>query len=188
MNFLDRQFGRLGNRMFQTAFFYSWAKDNGTDFYFQDEKWFKKYEKDIRKMFGGGIGYDDRVAIHVRRGDYVNNPFYVDLIKTDYYKKAVAMFPNDRFLFFSDDIQFVKDYYIDIFREKNGRFDYSEGHTEEEDLKLMASCKHQIIANSSFSWWAAWLGKKDNQKVIYPLNWYADGVQRTKCPSDWIGI
>lgn len=66
MNFLQKNFGRLGNSMFQYAFLYSYAKDNGIDYYFQDEKWFKKYEKDIRKMFGGGIGYDDRVSLHVR--------------------------------------------------------------------------------------------------------------------------
>lgn len=182
MNFLDRQFGRLGNRMFQTAFFYSWAKDNGTDFYFQDEKWFKKSEKDIRKMFGGGIGYDDRVAIHVRRGDMTTNNFDINLSETDYYEKAIAKFPNEKFLIFSDDLDWCKQKF------KGDRFLFNNDCTPEEDLKLMASCKSHIIANSSFSWWAAWLGKKDNQIVICPEFEYIDHKERRIRPPEWIRI
>ncbi len=182
MNFLDKQFGRLGNRMFQSAFLYAYSKDHNIDYYFQDEKWFKKYEQDIRRLFGEGIAYTDKVAIHIRRGDYINNPFYVDLWKDGYYGRAKRLFPNEKFLVFSDDIEYCK--------SQLGRdiYDFSEGHIEEEDLKLMASCKHQIIANSSFSWWAAYLNPNPNKKVIYPKQWHPDGIERTKCPATWQGL
>lgn len=181
MNFLQKHFGRLGNTMFQMAALYTWSKDMGVDYYFQDEKWFKKYEKDIRKMFGGGIGFDDRVAIHVRRTDMTTNNFDINLSETDYYERAIKKFPNDRFLIFSDDIGWCKNNFI------NGRYDFSD-HTEEEDLKLMASCKSHIIANSSFSWWAAWLGKKDNQVVICPEFEYIDHKERRIRPPEWIRL
>src|SRR5690348_17282768 len=102
MNFLDKNFGRLGNRMFQTAALYTFAKDLGVDYYFQDPKWFEKYSSDIKRLFGEGIGYEDKIAVHFRRGKnpsnpsepaYSDNPFYVDLSKTDYYQKAMAQFP-----------------------------------------------------------------------------------------------
>lgn len=169
--------------MFQLAFAYSYARDNGIDPYFQDPKWFEHHETDIRSLFGDGIGYIDKVAIHVRRGDYINNPFYVDLIKDGYYERAIKLFPNERFLVFSDDIGWCVDNFMD---GKN--MDFSMGKSEEEDLKLMASCKSHIIANSSFSYWAAWLGKKEGQRVCYPKNWYSDGIKRTVCPSQWIGL
>lgn len=183
MNFLDKQFGRLGNRMFQMAALYTYAKDLGIDYYFQDEKYFKKYRQDILELFGQGIGYTDRVAIHVRRGDYINNPFYVDLMKTDYYLNAMAKFPNEHFILFSDDIKWCKEFFYFVPPIK---YEFSEAKTQEEDLKLMASCKGIIMANSSFSWWAAYLSKAD--KIVYPNQWYSDGIQRTVCPKEWICI
>ena len=96
----SKYFGRLGNSMFQYAFCYAYAKDNDIDFYFQDPKFFEKYGAEIKQLFGEGIYPTNKVAIHIRRGDYVNNPFYVDLTQTDYYEKAMAMFPNDEFIIF----------------------------------------------------------------------------------------
>lgn len=182
MNFVDKIFGRLGNRLFQMAALYKYAQMNNTDIYFQDPKWFEGCEAEIKQLFSEGMGTDERIAIHVRRGDYVNNPFYVDLTETDYYLTACGQFPeNSKFLIFSDDINWCKE----NFDEQS--FDFSEGKTEEEDLKLMASCKGIIMANSSFSWWAAYLGDP-NKKVIYPKKWFADGVQRVGFPKGWLCI
>lgn len=173
-------FGRLGNQMFQYAFLYSYAKDNGIDYYYQDPAFFEKHADDIRWLFGQNIPRKiDQVSIHVRRGDYVGNPFYVDLMTTGYYEKAMAMFPNEEFLVFSDDIEWCERQ--EIFRD----CEFAEGNSEIEDMNLMAACKAHIIANSSFSWWAAFLS---GRKTIAPKAWYSDQVERTKCPSTWTRI
>jgi hypothetical protein len=182
--------GRLGNQMFVYAFCYAYAKEHGTDIYFQNPKYFEKYANEIKAIFGDltwtGEAMNDYVSVHVRRGDYVSNSFYVDLTQTDYYQKAMAEFPDRRFLVFSDDIEWCKKFFfnLDIY---NDQISYSEGKTELEDLNLMMRCNGHIIANSTFSWWGAWLGKG---KVVAPLvkNWYADGYERTVCPKEWTRI
>ena len=177
--------GRLGNQMFEFAALYSFAKEQNVDFYFQDEKWFKKYEEDIKNMFGEGIGFLPFISIHVRRGDYVNNPFYVDLSKTDYYEQAIKHFPDRKFLVFSDDTEFAQKLFPDI-----NKFQVIQDQTEIEDFNMASSCEGHIIANSSFSWWYAWLSPSPHKKIIAPSvkNWYSDGIERTKCPESWIRI
>lgn len=176
----DKLFGRLGNRMFQMAYIYAQMKRGVTqDIYLQDPVYFDRYKNDIKMLYGDGIGSIDKVGIHVRRGDYVDNPFYVDLMKTSYYQKAIAMFPNDKFLVFSDDIEWCK---------QQAMFQgcsFSEGQDEIADMNLLASCKAVIMANSSFSWWAGYLSKG---KVIAPKAYYTDGVVRTKYPKEWITL
>jgi hypothetical protein len=172
--------GRLGNQMFQYAYLYAQARDRLIpDVYVQDEKYFEKYKDEIREIFGAGIGGIDKVSIHVRRGDYVGNPFYIDLTRTEYYQKAMRMFKNKKFLVFSDDIEWCKRQ--EIFRG----CEFSEGNDEITDLNLMASCKGHIIANSSFSYWGAYLGKG---RVVAPKAWYGDGINRTFCPKEWIRV
>ena len=177
----DLIFGRLGNRMFQMAFLYSYAKDNGIDFYFQDPSFFQKYSTDIKLLYGSGIpSKTDMVAIHVRRGDYVGNKFYVNLFDTLYYQDAMREF-DSKFIVFSDDIEWCKQQ--EIFKD----CEFSEGKSELEDLNLMASCVGHIIANSSFSWWGAFISPY-TKKVIAPKNWYTDNIERTKCPNNWIKL
>ncbi len=177
----DEITGRLGNRMFQIAFMIDFATQKKTDIWFQDEKWFARVKDKVRKMFSSGITGDiNRVSIHVRRGDYVtppHNTFYYNLTGTEYYQKAIAQFPDEKFLVFSDDIEWCKTYFL------GDRFEFSEGKTEVDDMNLMASCKHNIIANSSFSWWGAWLNPNPNKIVIAPKLW-AKGFS-AKIPSTW---
>lgn len=177
-------FGRLGNSMFQYAFLVSQARNAGTDFYFQDEFYFRDHVEAVRTLFSGDIpSPTDAVAIHIRRGDYVNNPFYVDLTKTDYYERAIAMFPNERFIIFSDDTKWCEKEWKLFDRE---RMTISKGKDEVTDLNLMASCKAHIIANSSFSWWGAWLCPKyPDNRVVAPKEWFSDGVERTSLPEHW---
>lgn len=180
----DRIFGRLGNRMFQMAFCYAYSLDNEVDFYFQDPKWFEGHEKEIKRLYSQNIPpKTDMVAIHVRRGDYVGNGFYVDLMETEYYQKAMEQFPNADFIVFSDDIEWCMK--KDIFKD----CEFSHGQTDLYEMNLMASCIGQIVSNSSFSWWAAYISPY-TQKVIAPSkdNWYADGIERTVCPTNWIRI
>lgn len=181
----DKIFGNLGNRLFQMAFIYAWAKENGTDIYLQDPKYFEKYANEIKALYGDvtwhGTPLIDKVSLHVRRGDYVGNSFYIDLMETDYYQRAMAEFPGRKFLVFSDDIEWCKKQ--DIFKD----CEFSEGRKPLEDLNLMMTCDGHIIANSTFSWWGAYLGKG---KVVAPSadNWYADGYERTVCPDTWMRV
>jgi hypothetical protein len=175
----SKLFGRLGNTMFQMSYIYAQMKRGLIpDIYVQDPQYFDEYRNDIRQLFGQGISKIDMVALHVRRGDYVNNKFYVDLMETDYYQKAMDMFQGESFVVFSDDIEWCKTKAI---------FDGCEfvQGDEIEDMNKMASCKGIIMANSSYSWWASYLS---NAKVVYPSKWYTDGIERTKCLPEWTKI
>lgn len=176
--------GRLGNQMFQLAYLYSQVKEGKIpDIYVQDFRHFDKYSDEIKKWFGEGIGYLPYVAIHLRRGDYVNNPFYVDLAKTGYYIDATNLFPNRKFLIFSDDVPFAKTYF------EGDKFAFDDSN-EIEAFNRMASCDSHIIANSSFSAMAAWLSPSLTKRVIAPTidKWYSDCVERTFLPETWIRL
>lgn len=184
--------GRLGNRLFQIAYLYAQIrKGNIPNWYLQDPKYFEGYEDEIRRLFGEGIGYLSQVGVHVRRAanpinptepKYGENPYYVNLSETDYYEKAMAMFPGDKFLIFSDDPEFCRE------RFKGDNIQVMPKGDEIEDFNLLASCKDLIIANSSFSWWAAWLNPNPAKVIVAPIQWYADGVQRTQLPKEWVKI
>lgn len=186
--------GRLGNRMFQLAYLYSQVKKgNIPDIYVQDPKYFENVIPEITQLFGENIGYLEQVGVHVRRGKnpsnpdepaYSENPFYVDLWKTGYYEKAMNMFKNDNFVIFSDDPEWCKEHF------KGENIQVMERGNDVEDFNLYASCKDQIIANSSWSWWGAFLNPNPTKKIIAPSNnnWYADGKERTKTPESWIKI
>lgn len=181
-------FGRLGNSLFQYATLYAKSRDEGTDFYFQNPKYFEKYEKEIKQLFGEGIKPIDMISIHVRRGGnplnpnepkYSKNPFYTDLCSTDYYEKAMEQFPDADFLVFSDDIEWCK------WQFKGKQFTFCEEQDEIKAFNLMAGCKGHICANSSFSYWCAYVG---GGKTIAPKKWYTDGVERTVCPKSWLRL
>lgn len=179
----------MGNQMFQYAFLYALYLDGKIpNIYLQDEKYFFRHRNKIKELYNGDIGSLNKISIHVRLGKnpavptepaYVDNPFYNSLTKTDYYKKAMELFPSEKFLVFSDDIEQCKK--MPVFKN----CEFMEGGTELEDFNTMASCKGHIIANSSFSWWAAYVG---GGKTVAPSNWYADGRDRTVIPSSWIRI
>lgn len=169
--------GRLGNQMFQYAYLYAQARRGFIpDVYVQSPEHFEEFEDEIRTLYSAGIVPIDQVSIHVRRTDYVNNPLYVDLAQTPYYEKAMTEFPHASFLVFSDDMDWCKQ------QRLFAGCDFSEGHTDVEDFNLMAGCRGHVISNSSFSWWAAFVGGGDS---VAPLLWYSDGVERTKCPPQW---
>lgn len=191
-----KTFGGLGNQLFQDAYIYAQARRGEIpDIYIQDEKYFKDYKDEIRALYGQGIEPIDMVSLHIRRGDYVNNPFYVDLTETDYYERAVELFPDDKFLVFcadrqkgSDDVRdmkWVADYLEKTFPNQKHRFELYQGDNEMDDFNTMSGCKGHIMANSSFSWWAAYVS---GNKTACPKRWFSDGVQRISIPDNYILI
>lgn len=120
----------------------------------------------------------EAVVVHVRHGDYLNenNRNIYEVPKKSYYDKAInyirRRFPESFFFFFSDDMDWCKKNFGE---EKNCFFiDKSSVDLEQENIFLMQNCKHFIIANSSFSWWGAWLGMKDDSVCIAPEKWFVD--------------
>ena len=129
------------------------------------------------------------VALHVRRGDCtVSATNRVDL-PLEYYLNAVSTFKqrlgDPTFFVFSDDIAFVKEY---LPRNVPMVFvDHNDDFSAHEDLRLMSSCHHQIIANSTFSWWGAWLNPRTDKMVIAPKQWYntEDSYYPDLFPQTW---
>ena len=110
--------GRLGNQMFEFAYIYAQYREGIIpDIYVQDFNYFDKYRVEIRYIFGDGIGHIPGVGIHVRRGKnpllpsepaYSDNPFHTNICNTDYYQRAMDLFPDKEFLIFSDDREWCK--------------------------------------------------------------------------------
>lgn len=172
-------FGRIGNRLFQYAYIHSqFEKGEIPDIFVQNEKYITE---GFKKLLNVGPEKIDKVAIHVRRGDYVDNPFYVDLTQTDYYEKAMQQFPNKQFLVFSDDIEWCKDYFF------GDEYEFCYINDPIIALEELASCTGHIIANSSFSYWGAVLSPHEGI-VVAPREWYSDKQERTICPTNWIRL
>ena len=120
---------------------------------------------------------DRSVGLHVRRGDFVNLSDAAQVhgpCSVDYYRRAISILgercPDCHFLVFSDDLDWAR---AELPLHPSTVFVTGNEATPEQDLALMSACKHRIIANSSFSWWAAWLGYRPGQIVIAPSPWYA---------------
>ena len=142
--------------------------------YFQTEKYFKHIEDEIRSDFTfkedllelcKSFIYEDTISLHIRRGDYVHNPNH-PVQPISYYEQALAELPELPVIIFSDDSEWCKEQ--ELFSDD--RFMVAEGNSTDCDLCLMSLCKCHIIANSSYSWWGAWLA--NSEKVIAPKNWF----------------
>ncbi|MPN39089.1 O-antigen biosynthesis glycosyltransferase WbnK [bioreactor metagenome] len=127
--------------------------------------------------------------MHIRRGDYVNTySNYYHILDDTYYLNAIAYIrdkcTNTKLFVFSDDIEWAQNNYKDIeniiFVAQNKSY---------EDMYLMSLCKHNIIANSSFSWWGAWLNENDNKIVIAPKKWFKnEKMKNSILPKSYIKI
>lgn len=157
--------------------------------YFQSEKNFMEVEDKIRKEFTlkkeyeslffleekSNIDITKSVSVHIRRGDYANDKEtnnYFGTCSLEYYKKAIDLIKlkieNPIFYFFSDDIEWVKK---EFGEDPYFKFISNPKLEDYEELLLMSLCAHNIIANSSFSWWGAWLNKNPSKIVIAPKKW-----------------
>lgn len=155
------------------------------DGYWHSDKYFVKYRDDLLKQFvytnnniekayhemSQGNSFET-VAVHIRRGDYItqNNP---NARGVDYYKDAISIIKqkisNPIFCFFSDDLEWVKTNFemIDNMALANEKRNLNDI----EEFQLMAKCHHQIISNSSYSWWAAWLNDYKGKVIVAPKHW-----------------
>ena len=167
--------------------------------YWQSELYFKDYTQEIRKIFNfskqldkknslvaNEINQNNSISIHVRRGDYLlktNINHNVDL--KEYYLNAIEetsiLFNNPKYFIFTDDPLWVA---------KNFTLNYSftvvdinRGKDSFYDMHLMSLCKCNIIANSSFSWWGAWLNNKEDKIIYAPKNWFKN---KSICTDDLI--
>lgn len=163
--------------------------------YFQSEKYFKHIEGQIREEFT--FKYEsiypypegDYIAVHVRRGDYLLpwNVINYPECNADYYSKAmyeISAKSNAKFVIVSDDIEWCKNQ--QIFKDCY----FHEGVDHINDLYVMSKAKHNIIANSSFGWWGAWLNSNPDKIVICPKNWYGqtfpENHDKDLIPESWI--
>ena len=139
--------------------------------WFQTEKYFKEYLPDLKKMFlKRPVKEIDGYFIHIRRGDYVNDARY-DLCNIDYYTLSLRHFPKDAtFYILSDDINYCKS--LEVFQNlQNKEFPVLDTL---DTLHFMAGCRGGICANSSFSWWGAYLGKREI--ITMPRKWINNGM------------
>ena len=145
--------------------------------FFQTEKYFKHIENKIREDFifvddiwnpcKEMFAFDEAISLHIRRSDYVEKQDYHPLCPMEYYENALNKLPKDiPVLIFSDDTEWCKKQ--EIFQPD--RFLISESNNNLVDMCLMTMCHYHIIANSSFSWWGAWLSS--TRKVIAPKVWF----------------
>lgn len=176
--------------------------------YFQSEKYFSDYRKDLINEFKPKaefnqyqtemrnlIRQNQSCSVHIRRGDYISNISANNthgVCSSEYFAKAIRYFESNRIansnftLFvFSDDIEWC---------EKNITFPYRtvfvQGDDErvELDMWLMSLCNHNIISNSSFSWWGAWLNENTDKKVIAPQQWFKKNFAHNIVPESWVKL
>lgn len=168
------------------------------DGYYQNERYFNKYRDDILELFKiddntknylskkySTISFENTCSIHVRRGNYVERQHFHPLQSIEYYKQSISIIgENTLFLIFSDDIEWCQSN-LDFIENKI----FISGNLDYQDLYLMSMCNHNIIANSSFSWWGAWLNTHTNKKVIYPSFWFNNGPDSSQIGGEnWIKI
>jgi hypothetical protein len=165
------------------------------DGYFQNEKYFSQFKNYIKDTLvpkkelllnindiAKNIKECNSLSLHVRRTDYLHNSYHK--VKTlDYYENAINQIQDyDKLFVFSDDIDWCKT------NLKFNNIIFVENLINAQDLYLMSLCKHNIIANSSFSWWAAWLNPNENKKVVCPEDWFY-GIKASMFVQDsWIKI
>lgn len=173
--------------------------------YFQSEKYFSDWAKEIRQDFSlrgplgqvaehiaSAISHDhNSVAIHFRKTDYIGHPF-LNVCDQIYYEKAIARIRekvgSPRFYVFSDDIAWVKE---QANMPSNSIYVSNPNLSDYEEMILMSLCHHNVIANSTFSWWGAWLNTKYDKIVIAPQTW-AKGKEANKfrdiLPDTWLKV
>lgn len=176
--------------------------------FWQSEKYFKPISKRLKDelQFKDGAleGVNEKVqdeilstnavAIHVRRADYVddeaNSKIYSNIFNEGYYLKAIKkiekLIENPTYFVFSDDIKWCKEYFK---LHTNASVQYVENQSEFADFHLMSKCNHNIIANSTFSWWSAWLNNSPSKVVISPKKWFLNEWDDSNIPVDnWVKI
>jgi len=170
------------------------------DGFFQSEKYFKHNREKILELFEPDNSIKEIIdqkyeklltkrttSVHIRRGDYLKFPNHHPFQGYDYYSNAVneVKSETDVFLIFSDDIEWCKNNF------KGDEYYFIENEKDYIELYLMSMCKNNIISNSSFSWWGAWMNKNQNKKVVGPKKWFGSSITHSTddiLPLEWIKI
>lgn len=170
------------------------------DGFFQSEKYFKDNINEILKHINFDFIDKDKLiekysffdkrttSIHVRRGDYLDYPNRHPTQHIEYYKTGIEILKDktDVFVIFSDDIDWCKNEFSFL---ENTYF--IEGEKDYIDMYLMSMCNHNIICNSTFSWWGAWFNNNPNKVVIAPLIWFGPEITHSTddiIPNEWLKI
>jgi len=188
---------------------FSQAKDNVYLLgYRQSEKYFlpvadlirrelqlKEKPQGLNATLAKEIIHQNSVSLHVRRGDYLSNPVFArnhPLCSLHYYQRCISLLAqtvsDPHFFIFSDDPEWAQEH---LQLEFPHTFVTHNGDAKNyEDLHLMSLCKHHILANSSFSWWGAWLRPSDTKLVYAPSRWFSTPERDTRdlLPSSWIQV
>lgn len=176
--------------------------------YWQTEIYFRDYESRIRKNFefryepaglnaslAKLITAQNAVSVHIRRGDYVSDSIANQVHGTcspAYYEKAVeyiiSKVANPTLYIFSDEPEWVRQHMS--FAAPATYVAHNHGANSYEDMRLMSLCKHNIIANSSFSWWGAWLNKNPDKCVVAPSRWMTTEQAESSnlIPHNWVRL
>jgi hypothetical protein len=161
------------------------ADESYLEGFWQSEKYFSTIKEEILDIFYFDALFNDKfkltikqitnpesVALHVRRGDYLTNKNHL-VLDLEYYEKAIKYLTiklkNPKIFIFTDDIDWCK-----LNLKINLPYHYIHGNKDWEELKLMTLCNHFIIANSTFSWWGAYLNKSLLKIVICPKIWFPE--------------
>lgn len=175
--------------------------------YWQTENYFKNISEIIKEDFIlkipdkkhfyntlNIVNKSNSVSLHIRRGDYAYNPTVNNihgLCSIEYYKSAMLILKEKKIdpqiIVFSDDMAWCKE---NLHSLSNKIYYVEDTHENYEDLYLMSRCQHNIIANSSFSWWAAWLNPNPNKIVIAPQKWFKneEKIENDRLPKEWTTV
>jgi hypothetical protein len=167
------------------------------DGYFQSEKYLtnRQFVIELFKPDDNTLSYinykysgllnSNTCSIHVRHGDYMKLKHIHGIQSVKYYQESMEVIGDaDYYLVFSDDIKWCKDNF------NGNKFIFIENEKDYIDLYIMSMCRNNIIANSSFSWWGAWMNNNSNKKVVCPSNWFVaqDLMINDVIPEAWIKI
>lgn len=172
----------------------------------QDPRYFNQYKEIIRQEFSWKDPLDEKnqsfynqfaahhtVSIHVRRGDYLKEWRYKGICGVEYYEKAIKLaigsdgIGDVAFAVFSDDIPWCVKYIIPLLQGRTYTLvDWNSGAESNKDMRLMSACQTSIIANSSFSWWAAYLNIHPDSTVFAPGRWTNAIVLSKRQLDDWV--
>lgn len=176
------------------------------DGYWQHEEYFINVRDKILQAFSfPPFSYDQNlkvwsveqnsnsVSVHIRRGDYLNHPYYKGICGIDYYKKAIDFMLKrvhpENFIVFSNDTTWCRSNLSEMFYGIPVIYvDWNKGSDSYRDLQLMTGCKHHVIANSSFSWWGAWLNKNEDKIVVAPQKWMNMGNAVDPICNSWVRV
>lgn len=177
------------------------------DGYWQDYRYLYSFRESIKKEFSwkgplssvnkdlyNKLLHNNSISVHVRGGDYNNHPVFGGICDIEYYRKAFKILnksidDNTIIVFFSNDQDYCRKEIVPLLNAGQPIIvDWNQGKNSYIDMRLMSACKTNIIANSTFSWWGAFLNENENYQVIAPSKWTNTNQSAERCLPDWIKI